>query len=122
MGRKDDVEWNSKRIRGCLCKYCDYRINVLYMWADDPLAYGAAFKVRDLKDGEVQVTYTDPVTKKAVRYMIEPMCEFLQPARNTGRLPSAKTGHHCKNKTCNQFNEYAAANQPDGSYLCFNCR
>jgi hypothetical protein len=32
----------------------------------------------------------------------------------------AKTGFNCKR--CNEKNDYAAANQPDGSYVCFNCR
>ncbi len=30
------------------------------------------------------------------------------------------TGFSCKR--CNQQNDYAEANQPDGSYVCFNCR
>lgn len=30
------------------------------------------------------------------------------------------TGHTCAK--CKTFNEYAASNQPDGSYVCFGCR
>jgi hypothetical protein len=31
-----------------------------------------------------------------------------------------KTGHACKR--CKEFNEYAAANQADGTFVCFSCR
>ncbi len=33
-----------------------------------------------------------------------------------------KTGYNCRNPHCNFKNDYACANQPDGTYLCFNCR
>lgn len=31
-------------------------------------------------------------------------------------------GMVCSGRYCNAFNEYAAANQPDGTYLCWSCR
>jgi hypothetical protein len=31
-----------------------------------------------------------------------------------------KTGHNCR--SCNSRNDYAEANQEDGSYLCYDCR
>lgn len=34
--------------------------------------------------------------------------------------PVAKTGYNCSQ--CNFKNDYARANQPNGTYLCFNCR
>ena len=30
------------------------------------------------------------------------------------------TGYNCTR--CNEKNDYAAANQKDGTYVCFNCR
>ncbi len=33
---------------------------------------------------------------------------------------SSKTGYNCKR--CNSKNDYACSNQPDGSYVCFECR
>lgn len=33
---------------------------------------------------------------------------------------SPKTGFNCK--LCNYLNEYAEANQSDGTYICFNCK
>lgn len=44
---------------------------------------------------------------------------FFEP--KPGVKPVAKaTGHHCK--ACNFRNDFAEANQDDGTYLCFNCR
>lgn len=44
---------------------------------------------------------------------------FFEP--KPGSKPVAKaTGHNCK--TCNFRNDFAEANQDDGTYLCFNCR
>lgn len=44
---------------------------------------------------------------------------FFEP--KPGSRPVAKpTGHICKG--CNFKNDFAEANQDDGSYLCFNCR
>jgi hypothetical protein len=35
-------------------------------------------------------------------------------------VQSKATGHNCRR--CNSRNDYAAANQSDGSYLCYECR
>lgn len=44
---------------------------------------------------------------------------FFEP--KAGVTPKAKkTGFHCTG--CNLKNEFAEANQDDGTYLCFNCR
>lgn len=44
---------------------------------------------------------------------------FFEP--KPGVQPKAKaTGHNCK--ACNFRNDFAEANQDDGTYLCFNCR
>lgn len=44
---------------------------------------------------------------------------FFEP--KPGTKPVAKaTGHNCK--ACNFRNDFAEANQDDGTYLCFNCR
>lgn len=44
---------------------------------------------------------------------------FFEP--KPGTRPVAKpTGHNCKG--CNFKNDFAEANQDDGTYLCFNCR
>lgn len=44
---------------------------------------------------------------------------FFEP--KPGSKPVAKaTGHNCK--ACNFRNDFAEANQDDGTYLCFNCR
>lgn len=36
------------------------------------------------------------------------------------QTPTAVYGHNCHR--CNSRNDYAAANQPNGTYLCFECR
>lgn len=33
---------------------------------------------------------------------------------------AVNSGHSCKK--CNEFNDYADSNQPDGSYVCYRCR
>ena len=44
---------------------------------------------------------------------------FFEPL--PGVKPVAKaTGHNCR--VCNQRNDFAEANQVDGTYVCFNCR
>lgn len=44
---------------------------------------------------------------------------FFEP--KPGVQPKAKaTGHNCK--VCNFRNDFAEANQDDGTYVCFNCR
>jgi hypothetical protein len=43
------------------------------------------------------------------------------PTKDTTKaIPVAAIGHNCRK--CNQRNDYASANQPDGTYICFNCR
>ncbi len=42
------------------------------------------------------------------------------PAIGVIRAPLAKTGYNCAR--CNFKNDFAAANQTDGTYLCFECR
>ena len=42
---------------------------------------------------------------------------------NVATLPPTKSGGmHCAGPYCGVFNEYAQANQPDGSFLCYSCR
>ncbi len=36
------------------------------------------------------------------------------------KINGIKTGYNCIK--CNFKNDYACANKPDGTYLCFNCR
>ena len=54
-----------------------------------------------------------------------PTLFFEKPAAQTTKsgwvLQTWKaTGHNCK--TCNSRNDYATANQADGTYVCFECR
>lgn len=55
------------------------------------------------------------------------MAAWLPPAGNTVPVgaptqlpPPPPTGFSCSR--CQTFNEYACANQPDGTYRCFGCR
>lgn len=44
---------------------------------------------------------------------------FFEPKPGV-RPVAKKTGHNCA--VCNQRNDFAEANQDDGTYVCFNCR
>lgn len=47
-----------------------------------------------------------------------PTLFFERPA--SALTPDIRTGFNCRQ--CNSRNDYAHANQPDGTYVCFECR
>jgi hypothetical protein len=51
---------------------------------------------------------------------VPPGTSPYDPARFSSGKAAPKTGHTCAR--CQSYNEYASANRPDGTYVCFGCR
>jgi len=131
MGQIDCYEWKAKRIHGCNCRYCTGSFNAVM--AFDYVTMGPS---RDLADGEIQIYM--PRTNGVVRtYITKPGCILKSatfagtsdPLVNTNNskawVPTVEratksTGFNCV--TCNERNDYAEANTPTGSYICYRCR
>ncbi len=99
-------EWQSNRAANCCCKWCRGEFH--------------ASTKTGTHDWE-NCVWNGSLNKILPE---EACCVFktkLPPAPNTiGASMSSKTGFNCKR--CNFKNDYASANQKDGSYICYNCR
>lgn len=55
---------------------------------------------------------------------VQPMPDAAKPIYD--RLPEEEnknnSGAGCTCRKCGNYNEYAEANQPDGSFVCFSCK
>lgn len=130
MGIKDDY-LNYPVTKGCNCLWCNQTVD---KWSGNiPPFSTLSDRGRVLKDGEVWYRAGDMVGPPGC-YLSRPLSGGLaawlpdgdtavgnliglQPPARTG---FTKTGFSCNR--CNEYNEYAASNQDNGSYVCFNCR
>lgn len=114
---KADYDANLQRavgsVPGCMCKYCH-----LDCWFSSChwFGYGHDLPKGFIPDGSVVIE--DGSSCEGYK-LIPARCMLLEPAFATAKS-STKTGYIC-NK-CKTLNEYAAANQHNGTYLCYECR
>jgi len=146
MGVIDDIEWNNKRVLGCMCRYCDgcfYSNRELILrrkGADYESVMGTS-----LPDGVV--FYYDGGNGKPYRvWKAAPGCFKQHPENDFAgghatlggwnkdeytlvpqpepvaamSLDAPPGGSNCHK--CNQNNPYAAPNRKDGTYVCYQCR
>ncbi len=112
--------WAQNRRRGCGCSWCKgwHYLNSKPWHYTSSLIVLPPSKVPDDAVGFYQCG------PKANQWLLAKdfHCEFSDPRKSMdGPITcELKTGFNCK--SCNFKNDYACANQSDGSYLCFNCR
>lgn len=121
MGKKDELEWDSKRVHGCACLYCSQKFNSLKKWM--PAIGPTKYAERDLKDGELQY-YQDVPGQPRRRWLGTPGCQATTvtvPLTSSSVAAFAPPGGSTCVR-CKITNEYAAPNQKDGTYVCYSCR
>jgi hypothetical protein len=96
------------------------------MGDSDERAYAAYQAVQVLSEGDPGMSlgpYAGPIPDvfktPAVSGGYSPTAYDPWRPRTTPKAPP-KTGYSCTG--CNNFNPDAAANQPNGTYVCYNCR
>lgn len=97
MGQRDVDEWAGRRNARCSCRYCL-----------------GLFRAQGSPDGMVRL-------KRLDRDEFEGMHTEAGCAIDRVQVRSHDVGK-CVCRKCNAKNEYANPNQPDGSYVCYECR
>lgn len=84
---------------------------------DLPQPYDPVFGTSQEELASQQRAFKEAVQRfKAQETIAKAMANQQKPAAPVAK----KTGHNCR--SCNSRNDYAEANQEDGSYLCYECR
>lgn len=105
--------WRKTKRAGCQCDYCIGNFIFLSFNGDLHKIDGTK-----LTDDEAQCQSN----KQPFTSVVQPVTinRLLETVPIAVRAALKSTGHNCKR--CNERNDYAEANQVDGTYVCFNCR
>jgi len=120
-----EEEWKQRRDPGCTCEFCG---GTGFYFTVDPKSNGAVWSRGPnaglhVSDADFRCANTPRVY--AVGGGCGPVTINPPTKPDTGLAAviaaiAPKTGHRCR--VCKVNNEYAAANQSDGTYVCFECR
>ena len=120
MGKIDYDRWLDRRSTNyaemdlCGCAYCIGNTYLCQYPSTHSTKHG-----HDIPDGYCLFVMA------GAKYPYTEHNTFLAPAEclkktTITRPDTGITGHRCNR--CKSFNEYAAANRPDGTYVCYECR
>lgn len=125
MTKPEDMtytNWGKVQVAGCKCDFCKGRFRTFNKITGDKAYWD--FVYSPSKNGNMQGMHLEPDDFQ---------CQYKKPAKPPVLQPPEEavigaviaqraiiTGFNCCR--CNSKNDYAAANQKDGTYLCFNCR